>query len=38
MPARVCFWTGMIFSTSSFSRRFRKKSMISNSLIGSEYR
>lgn len=30
-PARVCFWTGMIFSTSSFREEPRKKSMISDS-------
>ena len=30
-PARVCFCTGMIFSTSSFRAGPRKKSMISNS-------
>jgi hypothetical protein len=30
-PARVCFWTGMIFKTSSLSVGPMKKSTISNS-------
>jgi hypothetical protein len=30
-PALVCFWTGIIFSTSSFNEDPRKKSMISDS-------
>lgn len=32
-PARVCFWTGMIFKTSSLREDPMKKSMISNSYV-----
>merc|ERR1719470_435393 len=37
-PALVCFWTGMIFSTSSFRAGPMNMSMISCSLIGREKR
>lgn len=37
-PARVCFWTGMIFMTSSLSAVPKKNSTIWCSLIGIEYR
>merc|ERR1719239_227195 len=35
-PALVCFWTGMIFRTSSLRASPRKRSMISCSLMGRE--
>ena len=37
-PARVCFWTGMIFMTSSFRTEPRKNSTIWYSLMGIENR
>jgi len=37
-PARVCFWTGMIFITSSLSFPWRKKSTIWCSLMGNAKR
>ena len=37
-PALVCFWTGMIFMTSSFNEGPRKLSTIWYSLTGRENR
>ena len=37
-PVRVCFCTGMIFRTSFFRDAPRKKSMISDSVMGRESR